>query len=39
MNDPILFLRPVIKENIARVIAAHQINDLLLWRAILHRTP
>ena len=31
--------RPVIKENTAREVAARQNNIILLWRAILNRTP
>ena len=34
-----LVLRPVIKENTTRVIAARQNNVLLIWRTILNRTP
>ena len=34
-----LVLRPVIKENTTRVIAACQHNVLLIWRTILNRTP
>ena len=31
--------RPVIKENDARVVAKRQNKVIMLWRAILNRTP
>ena len=31
--------RPVVEENTTRVVAARQTNVLLLWPAILDRTP